>query len=175
MRRDGKSAWARSTGCGLELTVLRKTRPVRFLPAGASGNGWGQGRRESLEAFSLCKHLRCCLRKCSTGWTGVLPYLNHRTRAPGNSYRVRKPCSLHSMKKKASHSVNYKIFICTYICVYSGVGSNIGSSFYQNFFLRASLAVQWLRLHASTAGGTGLIPGWGTMIPHAAWCGKNKK
>ena len=25
-----------------------------------------------------------------------------------------------------------------------------------------SSAVQWLRLHASTAGGTGLIPGWGT-------------
>ena len=25
-----------------------------------------------------------------------------------------------------------------------------------------SLAVQWLGLYASTAGGTGLIPGWGT-------------
>ena len=24
-----------------------------------------------------------------------------------------------------------------------------------------SLAVQWLEVHASTAGGTGLIPGWG--------------
>ena len=30
-----------------------------------------------------------------------------------------------------------------------------------------SLVVQWLRLRASTAGGTGLIPGWGTKIPHA--------
>ena len=30
-----------------------------------------------------------------------------------------------------------------------------------------SLAVQWLRLHTSTAVGTGLIPGWGTKIPHA--------
>ena len=28
-----------------------------------------------------------------------------------------------------------------------------------------SLAVQWLRLRASTAGGTGLIPGQGTKIP----------
>ena len=26
---------------------------------------------------------------------------------------------------------------------------------------RTSLAVQWLEVHASTAGGTGLIPGWG--------------
>ena len=28
--------------------------------------------------------------------------------------------------------------------------------------------VQWLRLHASNAGGAGSIPGWGTKIPHAA-------
>ena len=27
-----------------------------------------------------------------------------------------------------------------------------------------SLALQWLGLHASTAGGTGSIPGWGTKI-----------
>ena len=30
-----------------------------------------------------------------------------------------------------------------------------------------SLVVQWLRLSAFTAGGTGSIPGWGTKIPHA--------
>ena len=30
-----------------------------------------------------------------------------------------------------------------------------------------SLAVQWLRLRAPSAGGMGLIPGWGTKIPHA--------
>ena len=35
-----------------------------------------------------------------------------------------------------------------------------------------SLAVQWLRLGASTAGGVGLIPGRGTKIPHVAWRGK---
>ena len=32
---------------------------------------------------------------------------------------------------------------------------------------RTSLAVQWLRLHASTEGGKGLIPGWGIKIPRA--------
>ena len=32
-----------------------------------------------------------------------------------------------------------------------------------------SLAVQWLRLHASTAGGKGSIPGRRTKIPHTAW------
>ena len=30
-----------------------------------------------------------------------------------------------------------------------------------------SLVVQWLRLHASTAGGMDLIPGWRVKIPHA--------
>ena len=33
--------------------------------------------------------------------------------------------------------------------------------------LRTFLNVQWLRLPTSTAGGVGLIPGWGTKIPHA--------
>ena len=37
---------------------------------------------------------------------------------------------------------------------------------------RTSLAVQWLRIHASTAGGTGLMPGWGTKILYDAWCGQ---
>ena len=30
-----------------------------------------------------------------------------------------------------------------------------------------SLAAQWLRLHASSAGSISSIPGWGTKIPHA--------
>ena len=38
-----------------------------------------------------------------------------------------------------------------------------------------SLAVQWLGLHASTAGGVGSIPGQGTKIPHASQCGQKKK
>ena len=32
-----------------------------------------------------------------------------------------------------------------------------------------SLAVQWLRLCAFTAGAMSLIPDLGTKIPHAAW------
>ena len=38
-----------------------------------------------------------------------------------------------------------------------------------------SLVVQWLRLRASTAGGTGSIPGRGTKIPNAARCGQINK
>ena len=37
---------------------------------------------------------------------------------------------------------------------------------------RNSLVVQWLGLCASNAGGTGLIPGQGTKMPHAAWHGR---
>ena len=38
-----------------------------------------------------------------------------------------------------------------------------------------SLAVQWLGLCASTAGGPGIDPCWGTKILHAAWHGKKQK
>ena len=38
-----------------------------------------------------------------------------------------------------------------------------------------SQVVQWLRLHASTAGSTGSIPGWGTKIPHAACMAKKNQ
>ena len=37
-----------------------------------------------------------------------------------------------------------------------------------------SLVDQWLRLQASTAGGNGLISGWGTKIPHATQCSQKK-
>ena len=34
--------------------------------------------------------------------------------------------------------------------------------------------VQWLRLLTSKVGGMGLIPGWGTKVPHATWRGQKK-
>ena len=37
------------------------------------------------------------------------------------------------------------------------------------------MAVQWLRLCPSTAGGLGSIPGQGTKIPHATWYGEKKQ
>ena len=38
----------------------------------------------------------------------------------------------------------------------------------------AFLAVQWLRLWASTAGGKGSISGQGTKIPYTTWCVQKK-
>ena len=34
---------------------------------------------------------------------------------------------------------------------------------------------QWLRLHVSTAAGTGLLPDQGIKIPHASQCGQKKE
>ena len=47
--------------------------------------------------------------------------------------------------------------------------------FLKNFEGGTSLAVQWLRLHASIAGGAGSIPDRGTKIPHAMRCSQKKK
>ena len=45
----------------------------------------------------------------------------------------------------------------------------------QAFLLGISLAVQWLGLCASTAGGLGSIPGQGTEVPQVSVQGKKKK
>ena len=37
----------------------------------------------------------------------------------------------------------------------------------KNMYSENFLVVQWLRLHVSNAGGVGLIPVWGTKVPHA--------
>ena len=38
----------------------------------------------------------------------------------------------------------------------------------------ASLVDQWLKLHTSTSGREGLIPGRETKIPYAMWQGQNE-
>ena len=45
----------------------------------------------------------------------------------------------------------------------------------EKLYLGTSLAVQWLRLHASNAGAAGSTPGQGTKILHASWRGQIKK
>ena len=45
----------------------------------------------------------------------------------------------------------------------------------RNVYSGTSLAIQWLRLHASTGGGIGSIPGWETKILHAAWHSQKRK
>ena len=57
----------------------------------------------------------------------------------------------------------YYTFEIPHVCYTCGVWIN-----------RTCLVVQWLRLHVSSAGGMGLIPGWRTKMPHAVWHGKTK-
>ena len=66
-------------------------------------------------------------------------------------------------------------------CTYHDI-IQVYKEYNQFFFIkrenRSSLVVQWLRLHASTVGGTSSIPGQRTKIPHAAQCSQkqtNKK
>ena len=37
------------------------------------------------------------------------------------------------------------------------------------------MAVQWFGLNTSTAGGSGLIPGWGTEVPQVCSIAKKRK
>ena len=40
---------------------------------------------------------------------------------------------------------------------------------------RISFVVQWLRLCEANALGVGLLPNWGTKIPHTMQCGQKMK
>ena len=46
------------------------------------------------------------------------------------------------------------------------------SHLFEYIITGTSLVVQRLRFRPSTAGRAGSIPGWGTKIPHALWCGQ---
>ena len=54
------------------------------------------------------------------------------------------------------------------------MSSYVASKIALNFCQETSLAVQWLRLQASTAGWAGHISGWGSKILHTA-CNQEKK
>ena len=59
------------------------------------------------------------------------------------------------------------------------ISSTVYKEYNQFFFIkrknRSSLVAHWLRLHASTVGGTSSIPGHRTKIPHAAQCSQKNK
>ena len=52
------------------------------------------------------------------------------------------------------------------------VGKDINVGWLKEQWQGTSLAIQWLRLHTSTAGDQGSIPDWGTKILHATQCGQ---
>ena len=45
---------------------------------------------------------------------------------------------------------------------------------FKNRWDETFLVAQWLTV-CTSAGGMGLIPGWGTKISHAMWCGQRKR
>lgn len=70
----------------------------------------------------------------------------------------------------------FRRMFCTYSYRLHQLKFFIGTSFLYHFMeCPWPFPVPWLGLHASTAGGTGVIPGWGIKIPHAVWQGKKQR
>ena len=63
------------------------------------------------------------------------------------------------------HSV---LLLCLPFCFLCGLH-------FKKHLWETCLVVQWLRLHAAPAEGTGSIPGWGTKILHATRLGQRNK
>ena len=76
-------------------------------------------------------------------------------------------------RKKAS---NMDLIICTDSLSRVSPSYQLGSGeLYWNPSSGTSLVVQWLRPHASNAGGMSSVPGRGTKIPYTVRCGQKKK
>ena len=76
-------------------------------------------------------------------------------------------------------STSYPFGLCTvnWVECISSVAIKVSlhrNPFHQKEASGTSLMVQWLRLHASIAGGMGLSPGQRTKTPHSVWCNQNK-
>lgn len=72
-------------------------------------------------------------------------------------------------------SVSFTLLMGCDLREYSGRQFIIVNQKPYNCILLRLLVVQGLRLCAPTVASTGLNPGHGTKIPHAAWCSENKK
>ena len=77
-------------------------------------------------------------------------------------------CSVGSLMKGEHKCLSYfLVFLSGSHCDFHGIP-------FKELMFGTSLSVQWLRFHASTAGGTGSTPGQGTKIPQAVWHDQNK-
>ena len=108
---------------------------------------WSSDVRDS--SFQLCDpgHVICCLR-------ALVSISLHRIAL--------------GVCRKLSTDTNTSEGMLVGICSQEGAFECASCSTLKTFLPGNSLAVQWLELYTSTAGGTHLIPGWGTNIPHAA-------
>ena len=85
------------------------------------------------------KNTKISCNSTSTGTWKMLNTANHQKKGKWNHNKIPYTCQPHTIREPHTSPVSY----------------HQGSP----------LVVHWLRLHASNAVGTGLIPGWGTKIP----------
>ena len=118
----------------------------------------------------------CCCCCCCDGWgcTGLPPTLPSADGSSGRSNLLRSHQASGSCPERGfRNNCNGSAFLPVDIPQGSFVkGKYTGI---KHDPTGTSLAVQWLRLHASTAWGTGSFPGQGTKIPQAAWPSQKKK
>lgn len=80
-----------------------------------------------------------------------------------------------SFKSHLKFFLDIRIIICLCHFLFLKIFSPTLIFLQLQIFAGNFLATQWLRPHASTAGGTSLIPGQGTKVLHVIWGGKKKK
>ena len=108
-------------------------------------------------------------------WRGV--EIKEASRVWGLAVLGRRP-GVHFLKKRRRDEFSLSrwhgchLNLCfTFSSIYQ---CNLATVIILKCCLETSLAVQWLRIHASTAGGMSLIPGWGIKVPHVTQHGLNK-
>lgn len=121
-------------------------------------------------------HLFLCLNVIVWGCLELLLHLQtlqgRPTESPGHGPRALMPWS-HGPTRETAHPYSLraeknKSHIKTILLEYTNLGWNmLNDTVMKNN--RASLGLQWLRIRASTAGDTSLIPDWGSSPCFLAW------
>ena len=130
-------------------SLTLRTRPAQEPPnhAGVSTLLHVRISKGALKTIWMLEHLNCC------SYTNIQSSISH------NNQKVEIINVPHEWVNKM-----------WYIHPYSGILFSLKKEWNSG----NSLVVQWLRLHAFIAEGVGSIPGWGTKIPEATWCGQKK-
>ena len=128
----------------------------------------------------------CEVTWCTTVWPGRARTQRVRRHSSSTSWLCLSPSALkifcyHWASVSTSEKWAHSLLICkipSFFDIVTFIQGNMGSPPCNLGPSKSgrgtSLVVQWLRLHAPSAGGTDSIPGQGTKILHATWRGQKK-
>ena len=132
-----------------------------FFKRGYQGISWQSGDSVQFNSVQLIS----CVRLFVIPWTAA----RQASLSITNSWSLLKLMSIKSVMaiQPPCPLLSTSPFVFN-LSQHQGLFQRVGSS-------HQVARVRWLGLHNSTAEGMGLIPGWGTKIPAAAWCSQKKK